>query len=370
MAAEFTPLSPQGDYTITSSDGTSMDDVSLASSRVASSSRPPPSSSSASASVSSKFSRRSVKNTSLGVPLASSLELDETDGNDEGNGPAAPAESSGRGGFLSEDDPFHMFRADLGRKLTSVDEELDKYLTAVRTTDTAANSHAIKEIKKQLKRHVKHAESTLRDLETTVRVVERGREKFPHIRDAELAERRRFVDDAKDRLARAKTDLQSDEVKQKLVRDERALTERRRAQKKGRVASAPPGDRGASGAAKGGYGPARDLEEGGSNGIGESDDPERAETLMMMRQQDETLDGLDAAVTRVGYMAETIHEEIETQNVMLKDLEEDLADAEEQLGVVMGKLAKLLKTKSKCQIGLIVALSLIVLVLFFLVIYT
>lgn len=55
---------------------------------------------------------------------------------------------------------------------------------------------------------------------------------------------------------------------------------------------------------------------------------------------------------------------------MLKSLEEDLADAEEQLGVVMGKLAKLLKTKSKCQIGLIVILSLIVLVLFFLVIYT
>jgi len=72
----------------------------------------------------------------------------------------------------------------------------------------------------------------------------------------------------------------------------------------------------------------------------------------------------------VGYMAETIQEEIDTQNVMLKSLEEDLADAEEQLGVVMGKLAKLLKTKSKCQIGLIVILSLIVLVLFFLVIYT
>jgi syntaxin 6 len=90
----------------------------------------------------------------------------------------------------------------------------------------------------------------------------------------------------------------------------------------------------------------------------------------MMKQQDETLDDLDLAVTRVGYLAETIHEEIESQNKMLTELEDDLADAEEQLGVVMGKLAKLLKTKSRCQIGLILILSLIVLVLFFLVLYT
>jgi len=111
------------------------------------------------------------------------------------------------------------------------------------------------------------------------------------------------------------------------------------------------------------------------NGDGAEDaetgiDPERSETLLMMRRQDETLDDLDMAVTRVSYMAETINEELETQNVMLKNLEDDLADAEEQLGAVMGKLARLMKTKSKCQLGLILILSLVVLVLFFLVLYT
>ena len=90
----------------------------------------------------------------------------------------------------------------------------------------------------------------------------------------------------------------------------------------------------------------------------------------MMQQQDNALDGLSTAVTRVSHMAETIHEEIEMQNKMLSELEDDLVDAEEQLGVVMGKLGKLLKTKNRCQIGLILILSLIVLVLFFLVLYT
>jgi syntaxin 6 len=47
-----------------------------------------------------------------------------------------------------------------------------------------------------------------------------------------------------------------------------------------------------------------------------------------------------------------------------------LQDAEEKLGVVMGKLAKLLKTKDKCQLGTILALILTVLVLLFLVLYT
>ena len=45
-------------------------------------------------------------------------------------------------------------------------------------------------------------------------------------------------------------------------------------------------------------------------------DPERAETMLMMLQQDETFGDLDMAVTRVGYIDETIHEEIHMQNMM------------------------------------------------------
>ena len=90
----------------------------------------------------------------------------------------------------------------------------------------------------------------------------------------------------------------------------------------------------------------------------------------MLSQQDEALEGLDEAVTRVGIMAEDIHEELGQQNKMLADFDDDLADAEEKLGLVMGKLGKLLKTKNRCQLGTILVLCLIVLILLFLVIYT
>ena len=95
-----------------------------------------------------------------------------------------------------------------------------------------------------------------------------------------------------------------------------------------------------------------------------------ARTSLLMQQQDETLDELDEAVVRVGNMATSIHEELNTQNKILNEMEDDLQDAEEKLGVVMGKLAKLLKTKDKCQLGTILALILTVLVLLFLVLYT
>jgi syntaxin 6 len=90
---------------------------------------------------------------------------------------------------------------------------------------------------------------------------------------------------------------------------------------------------------------------------------------LMLMQQDEALEDLDMAVVRVGHMAENIHEEIGQQNKMLDEMDADLADAEEQLGVVMGKLAKLLKTKNKCHLGTILCL-LVVIVLFLLVLYT
>ena len=113
-----------------------------------------------------------------------------------------------------------------------------------------------------------------------------------------------------------------------------------------------------------------DKDNNSNNDNYNNNNQERAETMLIMQRQDETLHDLDMAVTRVSYMADTIHTEIESQNVMLNELEDELVDAEEQLGVVMGKLAKLLKTKNKCQLGLILMLSLVVLILFFLVLYT
>jgi syntaxin 6 len=391
--SEFHPLassSPlQSEYTISSNELTSMDDVSLNSSSPQISSKSSllrgSSSSggggSSSVSVSSKFSRKSLslKRSELAVPLApsSSYDYEDRDGRPStavptSSLPSSPISSNNKSSpsksYISEDDPFHLFRTDLISKLSQVNSQLNNYLTLISTTDTAVNIHAIRDSKKQLKHTIKTSESTLRDLETTIRVVDKSRYKFPHITDVELNERKNFVEKTKDTLVDTKLRMQSDDVKRKILEDERALSVRR-----GGVGNGGGGSGNTSNNTNNYY--RDDLHNNSRNNINSNhthdhDDPLRAETLSMMKQQDETLDDLDLAVTRVSYIADTIHEELESQNIMLNNLGEDLSNAEEQMGVVMGKLGKLLKTKSKCQIGLILILSAIVLVLFFLVLYT
>jgi len=244
----------------------------------------------------------------------------------------------------AEDDPFYVFKEDLLRKLEFVEDALSRYLHAVHNTDTSVNVHDVKDFKKQLKRNIKKAESTLKDLETTVRLVETSRSNFTHIDDMELKDRKSLVKNSQEIIGKSKEEMSSDAVKAKFVADQHALAVRR----------------------AGNSGATTELEKHNSEFVVNN----TTTAQLMLQQQDETLDELDEAAHRVGYMAETINAEIISQNRMLDDMEDDLHDAEAQLGLVMGKLGKMLKTKSKFQIILIIVLILVAFVLFFLVIYT
>ena len=207
------------------------------------------------------------------------------------------------------------------------------------------NSHQYRDAKKQLKRHLKNAESTLKDVQTTVQVVEKDRDKFSHIDDAQLFERQSMVNTSRERISKAKDEIGSQSVKLKLLEDERNKAVRR------------SGD--------GLLGARNDQQRQNTSFILDS----QAQTSLLMEQQDETLDELGEAVLRVGEMAEGISEEIEQQNKMLDQLDDDLTNVEEELGMVMGKLAKFLKTKDRWQLRTILILSLVVFILLFLLLY-
>lgn len=197
-----------------------------------------------------------------------------------------------------------------------------------------------------MKRQLKNAESTLKDVNVTVQAVENNREKFPHIDDVQLFERKSLVETSRGRIQHARDEMNSDPVKEKLLVDERNKAVRR----------------------------------SGDGLLGAKDDEERqntafifdnqAQTSLLMQQQDETLDELGEAVVRVGELAGVIHEEIGHQNRMLDELDQDMTNAEEELGLVMGKLAKFLNTKDRRQLRTIMVLTLTVVVLLFLVIYS
>jgi syntaxin 6 len=212
--------------------------------------------------------------------------------------------------------------------------------------DTAVNVGEYKDSKKQLKRHLKNAESTLKDVSKMVHAIENDRVKFAHIDDAQLFERKALVDTSRGRINHAKDEMNSERVKNKQLFDERNKAVRR------------SGD--------GLLGATNDEERQNTNFILDN----QAQTSLLMQEQDETLDELGEAVTRVGEMAGAIHEEIGHQNKMLDELDRDMTNVEEELGLVMGKLAKFLHTKDPWQLRTILCLSLTVVILFFLVIYT
>mmetsp|Transcript_14583 Transcript_14583/g.51883 ORF Transcript_14583/g.51883 Transcript_14583/m.51883 type:complete len:115 (-) Transcript_14583:255-599(-) len=96
---------------------------------------------------------------------------------------------------------------------------------------------------------------------------------------------------------------------------------------------------------------------------------QHARTRQVMEEQDENIEQLDGAVDRIHHMAEEIHGELKTQTRLIDDLEAGLDETTEKMNFVMGKLAKLLKTKDTCQLMTIVILTVVLIVLVLLVIW-
>lgn len=92
---------------------------------------------------------------------------------------------------------------------------------------------------------------------------------------------------------------------------------------------------------------------------------------IQMKKQDEGLEMLSESVNRLGVMSLGISEELNNQNMMLDDMENDLDKATADLNIVTRKTRELIKksgSKRNCMI--IFALSIIVVILLFLIIYT
>eukprot|EP00878_Enallax_costatus_P033721 GHUV01037273.1.p1 GENE.GHUV01037273.1~~GHUV01037273.1.p1 ORF type:complete len:166 (+),score=51.97 GHUV01037273.1:470-967(+) len=90
---------------------------------------------------------------------------------------------------------------------------------------------------------------------------------------------------------------------------------------------------------------------------------EGSKQQMMLKQQDAHLDDIEAAVTRLGRVGLTIHEELESQGNMLDELEEDVDTTHSRLRATQKKIMDVIKKSgTTTQLGLI-AFLMIVLVL-------
>lgn len=242
-------------------------------------------------------------------------------------------------------DPFYVFRDDLQSRVDQLNQRYRQAREMLGGANTASNGE-FRRVTQKLRRELKHASRQLNDLEMTVRSVERDRDQFLHIDDQELQARKAFLSSIGDLLNRMTHDLEGGAIKEKLERDEEEALKLYRPQ--------------------GTLGAINDVEMANTNYIQD----QRARTQLTLKQQDDTLVELGESVDRVGLMADRIGGELTEQNRMLEEFEADLDRAAEEMGFMMGKLAKLLKTKDRCQIGIIIFLMLVMVVLGFMVFYT
>lgn len=246
---------------------------------------------------------------------------------------------------LAHQDPFFSARDDLKGKLDYIQRRHEQFLELLKTTNTASNPQ-FKELQRGLYRDIEAAENQCKELEKTVAMVEANRQRFKHIDNTELGNRRAFITKIKQTLVRVWNNLEGDYVRGKIAADEREFQKRRGA---------------------GGPADARRGAVEAENAAFIDDQRQRAQLLM--KGQEEGLQELDNAVTRVGMLANHMNEELLAQGDMLNQLDNEVNTTAESLNFVMNSLQKLLKTKDNCQIYTIVALSVTLVILIILVIY-
>ena len=97
---------------------------------------------------------------------------------------------------------------------------------------------------------------------------------------------------------------------------------------------------------------------------------QRQQQQEMRREQDLSLDKLGSGLDRLNEMATTIDSELKDQDKILTDIDAEMDVAQNKMDGAIGAIAKLMKTKDKCQICVIVGLVITFVIVAIIAIYT
>ncbi|KAJ1632816.1 hypothetical protein T492DRAFT_985856 [Pavlovales sp. CCMP2436] len=89
---------------------------------------------------------------------------------------------------------------------------------------------------------------------------------------------------------------------------------------------------------------------------------------LLMQEQDQTLHSLQGGINRMGQMALTINEELDTQNRMIEELDEHIDKTESSISSLHKKLKVLASGSDSGKYCTICFLSVVLIVLFWLII--
>mmetsp|Transcript_19996 Transcript_19996/g.28727 ORF Transcript_19996/g.28727 Transcript_19996/m.28727 type:complete len:269 (-) Transcript_19996:171-977(-) len=263
---------------------------------------------------------------------------DNNSGSDNDTVPLIMSKSAG-----AADDPFYAVRDNVQTYVDRIKIRHEKFQDLVFNSNTANNSE-FKDVRKGLIKDIRTADKQIKDLKGAVEMADRNRDKFQHISDSELGQRKKFVEEMSKEISDVRASMESPSVRRKLEDDENKAKRSVHDESLGAVTG---------------------MERENTQFIR----GQQQMTKDMIGQQDVQLDSLGQAVDRLGGMGKTINTELKEQNKLLDELDRDLDDAGEKMNFVMAKLSKLLKTKDGCQIWTIVILAVVLVILVALTIF-
>lgn len=252
------------------------------------------------------------------------------------NDEAPPSASASR-------DPFYVVRDKVVNALKSLKVDHERFKELLSTTNTATNAE-FQQVHTAIKQNIAKLKTDVIDLNKTVDIVEKNRARFKNIDDAELDKRKKFVNETRMFLQEIVDTLKSERTKKRLEDD------------KTRAAAAPALAPSARDRA------AREEAESYVKGRTE-------QHQQLVEDQDEALDDIQSALSRLGDVAGAINTELDIQKDMLDDVNNEMDNTHDQMNSVMQKMDKLLKSSDRGKLCCIFILSIVVVILFFIIIY-
>jgi len=226
--------------------------------------------------------------------------------------------SSGGTGAIPDKDPFYVVKERVQGTMTQLSLDFDQWKDALAKTNTHKNPK-FKQLTNAIKGSMRSLVPDLKDLEETVGIVLKNREKFKDITDAELTTRKKFIAETRAFVQEVNAAFTSQKTRAKIDRDQsEALTK-----------SDLPATREDREARR----ETSDFIEG-----------KRADRQVLEEKQDIVLDDMHAALERLGAMSEDIKKNLDESNRELGGLEQDIGDAKSAMDRAIKKMEKLLGT--------------------------
>lgn len=248
-------------------------------------------------------------------------------------------------------DPFYHVKDEVLSAVDSVSNMYDKWKDLLDNHNTAETDE-FRETTNDLSKAMNMMDVDLDALAETVSIVEmtnneckrNGKPPKFNLPDDELASRKRFIKDIRNRIKEIREELTSPQTRNKIERDRRAVL----------LSNQPELDS------------ARDLR--GDLMI----EQEKEEQELLIREQDDIMDDIAEDVGRLHEVSLQMNAEMKDQTKILEDVNKDMTNLSGRVKAANNKLTELIETtlSTKQKLCLIVFLMITFVVLLFLTIYT